>query len=77
MLQRQQQIEKANIISRTTAPPTEAIRITSSIIKKGGGGVMGGRGMLAAVVTFEPLITVADGVLEGRVSIEYIVSDEP
>ena len=63
---------------KRTSPPTEDIRMISNMVKKGGGGVIGGRGILATVVTSnEPLMKGAGGVVEGRGIIDDVVVTEP
>ena len=70
-------MQKTSIIkSRMNTPPDDAIRMVSSVLKKGRGGVMGGR-VCVALVTDEPLMGSVGGAIEGRATTDDVVVTEP
>ena len=68
-------MQKASIKTRMNTPPDEAIRMILSVLKKGRGGVMGGR-VCVTSVTDEPLIGSAGGAMEGRATTDNVVVTE-
>ena len=70
-------MQKISIIkSRMNIPPDDAIRMISSVLKKGRGGVMGGR-VCVTSVTDEPLMGSVGGAIEGRATTDDVVVTVP